>query len=159
LRASPTGSIRERLLDTIPAAVAERVEVMEGDRRCSRNPGSERINIVTKDFRPRDAQFTVGADSLTAGMWMVMRAIRSAHHSSSGSSDNSSGYRAFRPQDYQPSNTDRDRSYGVTDRREIRMISAPAHAGRFLPAHRRQPRFCDAVWSRAMNSRRKIWPP
>ena len=106
-------------LDTIPAAVAERVEVMEGGQALfyGTQAVAGAINIVTKDFSDRrDAQFTVGADSLNGRHvdGYARDSIGANHFVIYGSSDNSSGYRAFRPQDYQPSNTDRDRGYGVT---------------------------------------------
>jgi vitamin B12 transporter len=106
-------------LDTVPAAMAERVEVMEGGQALfyGTQAVAGAVNIVTKDFSDRrDAQLSVGADSLNGRHvdGYARDSIGGNHFVIYGSSDSSSGYHAFRPQDYQPSNTDRDRGYGVT---------------------------------------------
>jgi outer membrane cobalamin receptor len=106
-------------LDTIPASMAQRIEVMEGGEALyyGTQAVAGAVNIVTKDFSDQpDGQFTVGADTLNGRHidGYARDSIGGSHFVIYGSSDNSSGFRAFRPQDYQPSNTDRDRSYGVT---------------------------------------------
>ncbi len=72
---------------------------------------------MTKDFSDKpDAQFTVGADTLNGRHidGFVRDSIDGSHFVLYGSEDRSSGYQAFRSQDYQPSATDRDRAYDVT---------------------------------------------
>lgn len=104
--------------DTIPAHMIDRVEVLEGGQGLFY--GSQAIagviNIVTKPFTtgPK-GQFNISVDD------NVSHAV-SGYFSDSigglrfvlyGSQDESEGYQPFRDKDYQPSGTDRNRSYSV----------------------------------------------
>jgi vitamin B12 transporter len=106
-------------LDTLPSAIVERIEVMEGGEALfyGTQAVAGAVNIVTKSFSAKpEGQFTVGADTLNGRHidGFVSDSIGAHHFVIYGSSDRSSGYQAFRTQDYQPSATDRDRGYDVT---------------------------------------------
>jgi vitamin B12 transporter len=105
-------------LDTLPAAVVDRIEVLEGGQALfyGTQAVSGAINIVTRSFTANPAAMaTLGVDtnggrhfdsyfSDTYGRNQVLVY---------GSADTSTGYSAFRQQDYQPSATDRRRAYQV----------------------------------------------
>ena len=105
-------------LDTMPAGIVDRLEVLEGGQALfyGTQAVAGAINIVTKQFSDKpDGSVTLGLDT------------NNGHHADGyyrdgldrqqfvayASVDKSNGYRAFRDQDYQPSATDRDRSYDV----------------------------------------------
>jgi vitamin B12 transporter len=105
-------------LDTLPAAMVERVEVLEGPQSLFYGTQSiaGAINIVTKGFSERaNGSLMVGAD--TQGGRHIdgnfADSINGHHFVVYGSSDRSDGYQPFRDQDYQPSSTDRNRKYDV----------------------------------------------
>jgi outer membrane cobalamin receptor len=104
--------------DTLPAGIIDHIEVLEGGQALFYGTSAiaGAINIVTHPFTdtPR-ANVSVGADthwgrhldgSFSDGFGPNKIVLY-------GSFDKSNGYRAFRSQDYQPSNTDRDRGYDV----------------------------------------------
>ena len=105
-------------LDTLPAAMVERVEVLEGPQALFYGTQgiAGAINVVTKDFSDRpNGSIMVGVDS-QGGRHVDgnFRDSLGAHHFVVyGSADHSNGYQPFRDQDYQPSSTDRNRSYDV----------------------------------------------
>lgn len=105
-------------LDTLPAAMVERVEVLEGPQSLFYGTQgiAGAVNIVTKSFSDRPSgSIMVGLD--TQGGRHIDGNFRDsvgAHHFVVyGSGDHSDGYQPFRDQDYQPSGTDRNRSYDV----------------------------------------------
>jgi len=105
-------------LDTLPASIVERIEVLEGSQALfyGTQAIAGAIQIVTKDFSERpDGSFTIGADT-QSGRHLdgYFRDSIGAHHFVVyGASDRSDGYQPFRDQDYQPSATDRKRDYDV----------------------------------------------
>lgn len=105
-------------LDTLPSSMVSRVEVLEGGqalfygtqavagavnvvtRPFSATPtGTAAIGVDTNGGRHLDSVFS---DSIGRSQFVVY-----------GSGDTSTGYNAFRKQDYQPSATDRSRGYEV----------------------------------------------
>jgi outer membrane cobalamin receptor len=104
--------------DTLPAGIIDHVEVLEGGQALFYGTSAlaGAINIVTHPFTDAlRANVNVGADihwgrhldgSFSDGFGPNKIVLY-------GSFDKSNGYRAFRSQDYQPSNTDRERGYDV----------------------------------------------
>jgi outer membrane cobalamin receptor len=106
-------------LDTIPSGIVERVEVLDGGQALfyGTQAVAGAVNIVTKSFSDHpDGAVSVGADSnsgkqlqgyfrdTVGGNHFVVYALHSE----------SSGIEPFPEADYQPSGTDRHRSYKVT---------------------------------------------
>ncbi len=105
-------------LDTMPSAMVDHIEVLQGGESLFYGTSATAgvVNIVTKPF-------SAGAESSVS----LATDSNSSHHFDGyysntfgseqlvfyGSFDKSDGYHAFREQDYQPSNTDRDRGYDV----------------------------------------------
>ncbi len=105
-------------LDTIPAGMIERVEVIEGGQALfyGTQAVAGAINIVTKAFSDKpDGAISVAADSNTGkhADGYVRDAVGKSQFVVYLSSDKSEGYQPFRDQDYQPSGTDRRRAYDV----------------------------------------------
>lgn len=107
-------------LDTIPAHMIERIEILKGGQ--SLNYGTQAvagaINIVTRNFSEEtDGQIRLGVDSnegtslsgYARGAFGPHRLVLFA------SADQSDGFQPFRDEDYQPSGTDRDRGYDVVN--------------------------------------------
>ena len=105
-------------LDTLPSGMIDHIEVLEGGQALfyGTQAVAGAINIVTDSFTATPSGMIAGDLDTNGG-----RGVQ-AHFSDTlgrtqfvvfGSLDSSDGYRAFRPQDYQPSATDRDRSYDV----------------------------------------------
>ncbi len=105
-------------LDTMPASIVDRLEVIEGGQALfyGTQAIAGAVNIVTKDFSDTpDGSVTIGGD--TNGGRHLDAYFRDGsgrdHFVVYGSEDQSDGYHAFRAEDYQPSDTDRDRGYDV----------------------------------------------
>ncbi len=105
-------------LDTIPSSIIDRIQIVDGAQSLFYGTQSVAgtVNIITKDYTTKPA----GAVSLRADS-------NSGYHVDGnfsdqlgqnqfvlfGSADKSKGFEPFRKQDYQPSETDRNRSYDV----------------------------------------------
>ena len=105
-------------LDTLPASMVDHVEMLEGGQSLFYGTSAiaGAVNVVTRGFSETpDGQATLGVD--TNGGRHIDGYYRDSYGKSHvvlyGSADKSDGYKAFRDQDYQPSNTDRHRSYDV----------------------------------------------
>ncbi len=105
-------------LDTLPAAMVERVVVLEGPQALfyGTQGVAGAINVITKDFSETpDGAFALGGDT-NDGRHIdgyFRDTLAGNHFVLYGSSDSSSGFQPFRDQDYQPSSTDRERSYNL----------------------------------------------
>lgn len=106
-------------LDTIPAAMVERIEVLEGGQGLFYGTQAVAgvVNVITKSLRPgeTDGQFMIGGDS-NGGEHVsgnVRGAVGQHQFVFFASSDQSEGYQPIATEDYQPSATDRDRTYDV----------------------------------------------
>jgi vitamin B12 transporter len=105
-------------LDTLPASMIERIDVLEGTQALfyGTQAMAGAINIVTKDFADSaDGRVSVGADT-NSGRHLdgYFRDRIGAHRFVVyGSADKSEGFQPFRDQDYQPSSFDRNRGYEV----------------------------------------------
>lgn len=105
-------------LDTIPAAMVERIEVLEGGQGLFYGTQAVAgvINVITKSLtKQTSGQVTVGVDTNEGRH--VSGYVRSATGPHEfvvyASSDEATGYQAFPTEDYQPSATDRRRGYDV----------------------------------------------
>jgi outer membrane cobalamin receptor len=106
-------------LDTIPASMIERIEVLDGGQALfyGTQAMAGAINIVTKSFTDHpDGAFSLGADS-NDGKHMdgyFRDAINHNNFVVYATHDESSGIQPFPSADYQPSGTERHRPYDVT---------------------------------------------
>ncbi|WP_176140909.1 TonB-dependent receptor plug domain-containing protein [Pseudoxanthomonas indica] len=107
-------------LDTIPASMIERVEILEGGQGLFYGTQAVAgvVNVITKATLSTgtDGQLSIGADS-NEGRHLsgnVRTAIGPHQFVAYASSDQADGYQAFHKDDYQPSGTDRERGYDVT---------------------------------------------
>jgi outer membrane cobalamin receptor len=105
-------------LDTLPAGMVQKIEVLDGGQALfyGTQAVAGAVNIVTKGYSATPTgQFTVGADT-NGGRHVdanTSDTINGSQFVIYGSADQSDGYRAFRAQDYQPSDTDHKRGYEV----------------------------------------------
>jgi vitamin B12 transporter len=104
--------------DTLPAGMVDHVEVLEGGQSLFYGTAAlaGAINIVTRPFSDTPkGSINVGGDT-NSGIHLdgfFSDGFGPQQVVVYGSFDKSQGYEAFRPQDYQPSATDRDRGYDV----------------------------------------------
>ena len=105
-------------LDTLPASMVERIEIIEGGQALfyGTSAVAGAINIVTKAFSETpDGAVTVAADTIHDRHFdgYARDTIGNNQFVVYGSADKSTGFQPFRDQDYQPSTTDRRRDYEV----------------------------------------------
>jgi len=105
-------------LDTLPAHMIERIEVLDGGQGLFYGTQSVAgvVNVITKGFSDTpSAQFSVGADSNEGTH--VDGYFRAGANGNQfvvfGSSDQADGFQPFPDADYQPSVTNRKRGYDV----------------------------------------------
>jgi vitamin B12 transporter len=105
-------------LDTLSAGMVERIEVLDGGQALfyGTQATAGAVNIVTKSFsKSPQGSFSIGADT-NQGRHLdayFRDAIGDHQFVLYGSNDQSTGFQPFRDVDYQPSATDRQRSYNV----------------------------------------------
>ncbi|MET0795635.1 MAG: TonB-dependent receptor, partial [Polyangiaceae bacterium] len=105
-------------LDTFPASIVDHLEVLEGPQALfyGTQGVAGAVNVVTKPFS-NDLGGAVALGTDTLGGRHLDAFVRDGFHGHQvvvyGSSDHSTGFQPFRDQDYQPSSTDRHRSYDV----------------------------------------------
>lgn len=105
-------------LDTFPASIVERLEVIEGPQALfyGTQAIAGAVNVVTKPFTD-DLNGAVSLGSNTIGGRHLDAFVSDGFGRHRvvvyGSADHSTGFQPFRDQDYQPSSTDRHRSYDV----------------------------------------------
>ncbi len=106
-------------LDTVPASMVERLEVLDGGQALfyGTQAVAGAVNIVTKSFTNQpDGAFTVGADS-NQGKHLdgyFRDALDNNYFVVYATHDESSGIQPFPTADFQPSGTERHRGYNVT---------------------------------------------
>jgi vitamin B12 transporter len=105
-------------LDTIPAYMIEKIEVLKGGQSLfyGTSAVSGVINIITKGFtQNQQGNLSLGAGSNDQRQinGYVSGSIGNNHFVAYGSHDEAKGFQPFRDQDYQPSGTDRHRGYDV----------------------------------------------
>lgn len=105
-------------LDTIPAHMVERVEVIEGGQGLfyGTQAVAGAINVVTKSFTDTaNGRVQGGFDTNRGGHadLFVRRAVDAHRFVLFASKDQARGYQSFPENQYQPSTTDRRRSYDV----------------------------------------------
>jgi outer membrane cobalamin receptor len=106
-------------LDTIPSAMVERVEVLDGGQALfyGTQAVAGAVNIVTKSFSEHpDGAVSAGGDSNNgkAVQGYFRDSVGGSHVVVYASHNQSSGIQPIPDADYQPSGTDRHRSYKVT---------------------------------------------
>jgi vitamin B12 transporter len=105
-------------LDTIPAHMIERIEILKGGQGLFYGTQAVAgvVNIVTRSFsKANDGGIGAGLDS-NDGKHVdgyFRGGIGGSRVVLFGSIDKADGFQPFRDQDYQPSSTDRNRSYDV----------------------------------------------
>jgi outer membrane cobalamin receptor len=105
-------------LDTIPAHMVERIEILEGGQGLFYGTQAVAgvINVVTKSFTDRtDAMLQGGGHTNEGGFvsGMARGTARGNRFVIYGSTDDATGFQPFPTAQYQPSTTDRNRSYDV----------------------------------------------
>src|ERR1700722_8146115 len=106
-------------LDTIPSSMVERIEVLDGGQALfyGTQAVAGAVNIVTKSFSDHpDGAVSVGGDSNNGKQVQgyFRDTIGSNHFVAYALHDESTGIQPLPDADYQPSGTDRHRSYKVT---------------------------------------------
>jgi vitamin B12 transporter len=105
-------------LDTFPASIVERIEILDGPEALffGTQAVAGAIDIVTRPFSERpEGALALGGDS-TGGRHLdayFRTSIARHRFVVYGSADQSNGFQSFRDQDYQPSATSRRRGYEV----------------------------------------------
>jgi vitamin B12 transporter len=105
-------------LDTLPAAMVERIELLEGGQALfyGTQGVAGAINVVTKEFTDTpDGAVSLGGDTNGGGHadGYFRDSLDRNHFVLYADMDISQGFQPFRAQDYQPSSTDRNRAYSV----------------------------------------------
>ena len=105
-------------LDTLPAHMIDRIEVLEGGQSLfyGTQAISGVVNVVTKEFTDKtggDVALGFDSDSGKHLSAFLRGELAGNHLVLYGSVDDGDGYQPFRDQDYQPSATDRKRGYDV----------------------------------------------
>jgi outer membrane cobalamin receptor len=105
-------------LDTIPAHMVERIEVLEGGQGLFYGTQAVAgvINVVTKAFSERRNVLLQGGGNTNAGGFasgLARGSVNDNRFVIYGSSDDAKGFELFPESQYQPSTTDRNRSYNV----------------------------------------------
>ena len=105
-------------LDTLPAAMVERIELLEGGQALfyGTQGVAGAINVVTKDFTETpDGAVSLGGDTNGSGHadGYFRDSLGRSHFVLYADMDISEGFQPFRTQDYQLSSTDRNRAYSV----------------------------------------------
>ncbi len=105
-------------LDTLPASMVERVVVLEGPQALfyGTQGVAGAINVITKSFSDTpEGGFSIGGDTHQGKHVDAYfgDSFANQHFVIFASDDQSPGFQPFRNQDYQPSSTDRDRSYNL----------------------------------------------
>src|SRR5262245_57652640 len=105
-------------LDTIPAHMVERIEILEGGQGLFYGTQAVAgvINVVTKAFSDHTGATLQGGGNTNEGGFVSGLARGSARGNRFvlyGSTDDAVGFQPFPSSQYQPSTTDRDRSYNV----------------------------------------------
>ena len=105
-------------LDTMPSAMVDHIEVLQGGESLFYGTSATAgvVNIVTKPFSTGpESSLSLATDSNDSHHFdgYYSNTFGTEQLVFYGSLDKSDGYHAFREQDYQPSNTDRDRGYDV----------------------------------------------
>lgn len=105
-------------LDTLPASMVERVVILEGPQALfyGTQGVAGAINVITKSFTDTPSGgFSVGGDTHQGKHvdGYFSDSLAGQHFVLFASDDQSPGFQPFRNQDYQPSSTDRDRSYNL----------------------------------------------
>ncbi len=105
-------------LDTIPAHLVERIEVLEGGESLFYGTQSiaGTVNIVTRQFADRpEGQVELGLDTNDGkhASGYFRTAVGGSRFVVFGSRDKATGFKPFSDDDYQPSSTDRKRGYDV----------------------------------------------
>jgi vitamin B12 transporter len=107
-------------LDTLPAHLVERIEVLEGGESLFYGTQSVAgtVNIATKQFSDKpEGQIELGGDSNDGkhlnGFFRT--AVGEHRFAVFASKDKADGFQPFSDEDYQPSSTDRNRGYDVTN--------------------------------------------
>ena len=103
-------------LDTLPATIVDRIEILQGGEALFYGTESiaGAINIVTKAFSDTpDGAVSVGGDTNDSGHFdgYYRNSIGHNHFVFFADFDISSGFQPFPSEDIQPSDTDRDRAY------------------------------------------------
>lgn len=130
-------------LDTFPASIVERLEIVEGPQALfyGTQAVAGAINIVTRSFSDwPEGTLALGADT-TGGLHLdgsLRTAVGEHRFVVYGSGDRSPGFQPFRDQDYQPSATPRGRAYDVLTlgakyaydiRHDLRISALYQHTG------------------------------
>jgi outer membrane cobalamin receptor len=107
-------------LDTIPAHMVERIEILEGGEGLFYGTQSVAgtVNIVTKQFSDHpDGQVEMGLDTNQGkhANGYFRTALGEHRIVAYGSKDKADGFQPFSDTDYQPSGTDRKRGYDVAN--------------------------------------------
>jgi vitamin B12 transporter len=105
-------------LDTIPAHMVERIEVLEGGQGLFYGTQAVAgvINVVTKAFTDNTNVIVQGGANTNNGGFgsgLARGTVRGNRYVLYGSTDDAGGFQPFPSSQYQPSATDRDRSYNV----------------------------------------------